>query len=110
MTATVKRVERYTPLRRHLGRLRLHACGTAARGPFRMTARAEVAGLTRAARLHLIGRVYQVTCRAVSPGSRSPSVTVSSSIGMASRIPGKRLVSWPKAACSSILASGAPRQ
>jgi len=49
MTATVKRVERYTPLRRHLDRLRLHACGTAARGPFRMTAQAELADLTRAA-------------------------------------------------------------
>ncbi len=63
-----------------------------------------------------IGATYGLLFRYHSTGSaaRPPVRTFmrirSSLTGTVSRIPGKRAGSWPKTACSSSRASGAPRQ
>ena len=55
-------------------------------------------------------RAYHCTGRLVRPPVSVPDRTRSCSTGTASRIVGKRASSWEKTACSSMRASGAPRQ
>ena len=54
--------------------------------------------------------LYHSTGSVVRPPIRAPDRTRSCSTGTASRISGKRASSWEKTACSSMRASGAPRQ